>query len=525
MALRPIGPWRATQTAKQPHAPRPDEAGRIVNLYARDPESGPVLVGVPGFTLMGAQLGSGGNRTVQRVVQFTKRNGTEYTVAIVGGQFYAYNWGANAWTEVLDSSDFSGAGITLSVSAKVYAVTFADQLVVSDGTNTPWAWDGTTHGGLTKLTNAPVCYGPLVVYYGKLFAIKNTARQTIVWSEEGDPTTGYEAGGYNNAWDLVQTETEGLVALAATNDALYYLRENSTGAITGAVTTDFQTTGTREAVSSSFGTTSPASVTVIENAVWHVDQYGALRRALLGRSDEVGLGSRELLRGISPSSLATWVGAHDAEAGHWLVGCADTGSALNTVLRLDERDGRYAGCEQGYRFTTLDVVKNADRVPTLVHGGGSDAMQDAEGYCYAHGQPDGSTWNRGFADGAVAITHEVESGPGAWHPLAASVFTRFDLTLQPRTTWSGARLTLTTPYRTRTLDLPTVAQDGTPLGEFVLGTDTLGGSFEERRAGYPLRERGRWCRFLVAHSTLGERMEVNLMAVDATPISTKTGVR
>src|SRR3990167_7278799 len=215
-----IWPLRAVRDAKQPPARQQDELLSFLNCYPQDTEVGPVLVGRPGFGLMGVQLGSGSNRRGQLVAQFTKRAGTTYTVVICGGKFYAYDWGTDTFTEVLDSTDFSGASITLSATAKCYATTFADKLLVSDGVNVPWAWDGTSHGGLTKCTNAPVIYGPPVVYYAKWFGIKNTARSTPVWSEEGEVNLGFEAGGYNNAWDLIQTRTEGLTALAASNQAL-----------------------------------------------------------------------------------------------------------------------------------------------------------------------------------------------------------------------------------------------------------------------------------------------------------------
>ena len=99
----------------------------------------------------------------------------------MGGKFYTYNWGTDVFTEVVTAANFTTASITLSSTAKCYAVTMADKMVVTDGVNTPWMWDGTTGAsGLTKLTNCPVLYGRPTVYYAKLFGIKNTERSTMV---------------------------------------------------------------------------------------------------------------------------------------------------------------------------------------------------------------------------------------------------------------------------------------------------------------------------------------------------------
>jgi hypothetical protein len=77
----------------------------------------------------------------------------------------------------------------------------------------------------------------MTVYYAKLFMLKRD-RKTIVWSEENQPNTGYEAGGYNNAWELTQTSNEPLTAIIGTNEALYYGRKTSVGAIRGACQLD-----------------------------------------------------------------------------------------------------------------------------------------------------------------------------------------------------------------------------------------------------------------------------------------------
>lgn len=178
-------------------------------------------------------------------IEWTKLDGTTKQIWVQNGQVYYNNAGTPALA--LTTAQLSGSSISLA-NASVFMVPFNNQLVFSDGTNTPWMWDGTVGGGLTKLTNAPVAFGQPTVYYAKLFFIKNTDRGTIVWSEENAANTGYEASGYNNAWTLGQTSTSPVLAILGTNEALYYWRQFSMGAIRGAVTPTFTTTGTHDAI-------------------------------------------------------------------------------------------------------------------------------------------------------------------------------------------------------------------------------------------------------------------------------------
>lgn len=103
--------------SQDPQTADPKYAKYLQNVYSLDSQMGTRIVGRPGFIQTGTQLGSGGNRRVQGIYQFTKIDGTEYTVAIVGGKFYKYTWGTDTWTE-----DTPGAA-TISTSATCYFTT------------------------------------------------------------------------------------------------------------------------------------------------------------------------------------------------------------------------------------------------------------------------------------------------------------------------------------------------------------------------------------------------------------------
>lgn len=531
-----VWPIRAVRDAKQPPARDTDEVFRLENCYAQDTEIGPLLVGRPGFWLMGTvgsgagvQLGSGGNRRVQLIHQLTKRNGTEVSMVLCGGQLYTYNWSTNVWTESVTAANFATASITLSASARCYAVNFADTVVVSDGVNKPWTWDGTAGaGGLVSLTNAVVAYGPPAVYYGKLFFIKNAARGTFIWSEEATANTGYEAGGYNNAWDFVQTATEGLVSLAATNDALYVFRQNSCTAVTGAVTTDFKTTGTREALSPSLGTTAPGSVAVIGDRVVFLDQYGFVQAASLGGGvREIGTGARETLRSIPALNLAVTQTLDDQETGHIKLALAESGNDdPNIELWLDRSDGRFASTVRGYAFTRFGLLKDGSGFPTVVHGGGSSPTTNT-GYVYAHDHPGGSTWDDEFQSGTLPVSHVVET-PFIGHDTEVDkLFSRGEVAVLPVTSLTGVGLAIRTSYGVGgDMTLEDIDQEGVGLGTFVLGTDTLSeSSNEETKRTFGLRDRGRWARLTVTHGTVGEQFQLSELALVSTPVTRRPEVR
>jgi len=178
-------------------------------------------------------------------------------------------------TVQLSQANITAATAALSTSASIIYITeFADGLVFSDGVNDPFHWDGTPNGGITLMGNCPPLYGQPVVYYGRFFGIvaEDARRDEIVWSEPNQPNVGYDAGGYNNAWRLIQNNSGPLYALAATNTALYFFRESSIGGVWGSVTSAFATTGTNEAVvDKGSGCKLPQSVIVVKERVYYMD--------------------------------------------------------------------------------------------------------------------------------------------------------------------------------------------------------------------------------------------------------------
>lgn len=278
-----VGPFLGVRqnTDRDPGFNDPRYALDAVNLYARSPERGGGQVPRFGFT-RATRLGSGSNRTGQGVFHHTALDGTEYRFAFCGGTVWRGSADLTTWTDV------TPVGVSISTTARVYCATFADVMVVTDGVNRPWKATNLSSTPITGayLSGVPAAvYGPPAVYYAKLFFIKADERNTLIWSEENDPDTGYEAGGFNNAWQLGQTDQEGLYCLVGTNAALYYFRATSIGAISGAVTTNFRNDGVHDGVSPSVGTIYPASVVLRgqeQQEIHFVDATGKAQIVAMG---------------------------------------------------------------------------------------------------------------------------------------------------------------------------------------------------------------------------------------------------
>jgi hypothetical protein len=262
---------------------QPDEAALYLNLTPSDPVRGGPLYIRPGRETLGRAATAPQLTTdTQWIGEVTLTNGGQRTIAIASGEIYSVDTTAGtAPTKRITTANLTTDSITLSASAGCRCCVFDGKLIVSDATNVPFAWDGTANGGLTKLTNAPT--GPLdcTVYYAKLFFLKADAT-TIVWSEELQVNTGYEAGGYNNAWELTQTSTDAIRAILGTNEGLYYGRTNSIGIIRGAVSSTFSNDGVHDSVHIGSGPLGPAVLVYGGGTLFWIDGKNQMMAAPVG---------------------------------------------------------------------------------------------------------------------------------------------------------------------------------------------------------------------------------------------------
>jgi hypothetical protein len=516
------GPLTGVTDSQAPAAARHDRARRLLNCYVQSGPGGLAVVGRPGFAQFGVQLGAAGRRTGQLVTQYTQADGSEFSLAVVGGIVYTLDWNTETATEVLNDADFASASITRSTTARWYAVQLADQIVFSDGVNTPFMWDGTSHGGLTALTNADAWTGQPWVYYAKAFAVVLADRSGFEWSEENDPTTGYQTGGFNNAWNPLGAS--GFTHGAGTNDAMYVFQARRVIRIEGQVDDNFQTTGTRSDVSETDGTLAPPLVTdlgvVFVNAAGKPFLIPTGGRAIpfwkdcgetVGTAERTALGTAILLY-YSPANLL-------------LIGLPEQGESVVTMFLV------FRFPQPGDDFTLPDftgvwdvgpvdaagMLVNADGKPVLVHLGAGD------GYVYLHGLPDGNTWNDGYASGTVAIPHTVipmALGPSRTEDKHAD---RATLVLQSPTAMM-CNLRAKTPYGTTDALAFSATGAGDRLGStFVLGTSELAAFPPEYKQDVAPEWFGRWFEPELTHETLNERFGFVSMELAATVMDDSPG--
>lgn len=506
------GPFRGMRDAPEPTASDPGLALYAGNMCRQPgpPNSG--LISRPGFGAMGSVL----TGTCQAILTWTMVSGTRITTAIVNGKVYSYNWSTTTWSEVVTAADLSGKAITLSSSARVALVPFADGVVVSDGTNTPWHWTGASGaGGLTKLTNAPAFYGPPVVYYSKLIGIKASDRSTMVWSEEGQPNTGYEAGGYNNAWDNPGGYADPMTSLAATNEALYVFRERVALAITGAVTSDWATAGTRSNVSEDIGTLSPWATTTTADGVLIVDADAMPWLVQLGQSPRpIWTDCRQTMRGTPRAVLSEIQTVQDDSTYSYLIGYPEVGqTVISAFLCYAQDDWQFCGVwSWGEGTQRIGMVVDGNGVARWAHGGASDTR------LYVHGDLESGPWNDALASGTRYIDHAVVSAPLGYDLDRELIVDQ----LEAAVTGTGVS-SVTVSYET-------------PRGPGTAMTASLngGGGFSwdvddwdvgnwavvtrDQKVLVGTRARGRWIRVALRHSAANEPFGVTVMRVRATAL-------
>lgn len=506
------GAWQGMDDTADPVAARPQFAALARNAYLPPLSKGASYVGRPGTTLAGAQQGSGSDRHWQFMGQLTKQDGTEYTVGVLEGEIYTYSWGGNAWTKVVTTANLTTASITMSATARVHAVMFQNTLVLSDGVNVPFTWDGASGaGGLTELTNCPVLYGQPVVYYVKLFGIKSTERDTMVWSEEATPNTGYEAGGYTNAWTVPNPTNDRMVALAASNDALTVLWTRSATRITGAVSTDFQTAGTRSAVSSTIGTGSPSAALALDEGVVFVDQDGRPHVIPAGASQPQPLYEkcRTFLSTINRSALATALVVEDRATETLKIGYADAAESYPTKWLVFTRDGGtllLSGVESGYTASVAGAVKNSAGRWVWMHGGEND------GYAYHHGTPEAGPWSDASAATTVPIQRELVTMALGSDPDIEKVFDTISVQgFAPSN--QTLQVSYATPAGLSMSQAMTLAGSGDAYDAVVWDTGVFAEGSNDLRARVGILGRGRWLQVWVTQATTSEQFGIELVRV------------
>lgn len=517
------GPWKGQRTHIATSGDKAQYAELLRNLYVRDSDQAPVAISRPGFELVGSQLASGGKG--QFVGQFTEQDGTEHSIAIAGGKFYKYDWGTDTFSETISAANFSSASITVSTTARIYAVPFAGEMVFSDGVNTAWSWDGTAGGGLTKLTGVPVFYGQPWVYNGHLFAICGTSTATrisVMWSEVGDATLGYGVSPYDaNIWDVFQTSQAIFYAGTATNEDIVLCRANSTTRLVGDPADNFQSTAQREGVHEFVGTLSPASMLVHQDIVYYMANDGRIMRVQPGgAADEIAIGVREYMSKQAVAKLGVvdaqvWDAGASGEYLLWII--ANTASdSPNTVLVVDPRSGELVGQWDGWIQDRWGTWKDSNGVSRLVHIGGADAATATSGYVYVHGIPTGAVWTDGFQAGAAAVYHSVQTHAMGYDETTEKHWDIANVSALVPSNLTSVSVQIRTPYG---LQPPQVVNalvgGGTSWNQANWNAFNWADPGKERQLSAGLDHDGRWAMLTVNHNESGEQIAIQSVVARA----------
>lgn len=377
------GPWDGVLNASDIPEAYKTKLYDAQNMFISGAESGGGWQLRAPFVLQkaGGALGTAGGRYGQCIFEHIRLDGTIDRYLFVGGKMY--EWDGNTPGTY---TDITPGAVTISATARIYCLTFANMLIVSDGVNKPWQYNPATATATVinydSVPSAWTAYGRPVVNGGALHFIVNTVagaslRTDFVWSEPGQPLVGYKQTGYLNTWTLTQTEADPLYALAASNAALYYFRKDSIGAITGVVGPNYQAGATLDSVSTDVGTTTPASVIVAHGAVWFLDELGhPWRFPFGGEPQPIWLQARDAL---APATILT-VTAQGFSVNHPDIPMVLMMSAQNqsltgsTLYAFNATTGDYRGqwdCDGRRTIHTMGVLRDSGNNRSLCVLGGA----------------------------------------------------------------------------------------------------------------------------------------------------------
>jgi hypothetical protein len=515
------GPWDGMLDSISPTA---KAAGKYLlgqNVYPLDPDIAEAIVGRPGVKQLGAQLGAVANRRVQGIFQFTKSTGFEATVGVAGGKFYSYDWSLLLWSEPITAA-LGIAGITIDPYAQIAFLNFADRLVVSDGVHDLWDWDGSNGGGLRNLVNSEPMYGQIRVYYARIVGISALTRDTILWSQTDDATTGYRSGGFNNAWSPTQNDPNRLEAILPTNNVLYAFRARSALPLEGPPGPDFSTDNTRDSISDTFGTLSPFAAILhdVNAVVLDANLHPQFLRPGGAGFIPIWRELRETTKRTSkaPAFAAKCITIFYEPASLFLIAYPDSGAnECNACLVYDAKGElpRAVAIWRGWEITSMAMVKDGAGRPVWLHG-------DSNGYIYQHGNPEDDNFltDDALATGTVAIEHIFEQQPQGYATKTEKIFDRADFTVRPAIGQMTMNVSLSTPYGTSAEQQVVLGSASTgfddPTGFDDLTFDgTGGGTTQEIHSDVGLDGFGRWGKLKLRHATLGEQFGLEAIRIAA----------
>lgn len=307
-----LGAFIGVHDTSDPGEARKTKLFEAINTRIPNLREGSAVLQRHGMVGLPTPLGDETSRTGQLIFQHRRLDGTIDRLSFGGGRLYRWDGtvGASAFT------DITPAGVTIHPSNPVFAATLNAEIIFSDENYNPWVFNPAA--GTADLINIDTIGtdwaskgGPEIRSAKVVFIVKRQGsseitmedddpilmdddddelmtelligvQNTIVWSEEGDPRTGYIQDGFDNALTLTQTSDEVLGGIKSEEAALIYFRNKGIGYITGEITDDFKASHTKDTASTTSGSDSPAAMISIKKRVWFLDMDGRVCRLLAG---------------------------------------------------------------------------------------------------------------------------------------------------------------------------------------------------------------------------------------------------
>jgi hypothetical protein len=432
------GPFGGVVDSTDPNESHPTRLFDAVNMYVPDPSAGSAVLARHGFQGQTTQLGGGVDRKGQGVFTHRRDDGNIDRFTFGGGRMYRWDGGSGF-------VDVTPANVKISADNPVFCATYNDEVVISDETNKPWIFTPSNGGGTIIEYNSagdewatkggPVVYGGFVFFIVKAIGVATLTTEagdtlltedgldlttellsgvqnTIAWGNALDARTGYDQLNYDHTWELTQTSSQVLGALAAQEGALLYFRNEGIGYVSGAVDADFRTSATLDSISQTRGTDTPAAIVAVDRRVYFVDLDGRLFRCVAGGGEPEQLWF-PVRRQFEAHAGTT---ANREQVRQCARGAYHPGYDMllftiwdrQTIYAFDARSGQYVGQWQvggGIHVTAMGAsVDNANRSVFLLLGTRSTLFQPADlGVVWKQKFPSDPMMWLDQADAAVAV--------------------------------------------------------------------------------------------------------------------------
>lgn len=319
------------------------------------------------------------------------------------GQIAANTWGiilveaTNSTTLAFTAAFNAGAGYATealaiaALPARTLGRWYVGYVTVRADAGAVWiantdAFAGGTTGNQAQTTNyyagegpAWSAFGQQTIYYGAVFFIGQTlatvaARTSILWSEPNLPAVGYQQTDYDNLWELTQTGSDQINAVVATNDALYYARRLSWGAVMGPPGVNFQGTATHDGVAFNIGCVNPATVQLFGNYVYFVDAQGRPYRFPVGGGpDDIWRQGESIFTTVAAPTATSWWSVIEPNLNLYIIR-----NSVGQFFVFDAMTGKFGGrWTFGSTMAIGGILRNASDQPRLAM-----IQDDAAGTAY-----------------------------------------------------------------------------------------------------------------------------------------------